>query len=259
MTLQALLFDVDGTLADTEEAHLQAFNAAFRQLELPWEWSRTEYAELLTTTGGKERIERYIDSMPGALAQRTALRNLVPLIHRTKTRIFAELVEMGGVRLRPGVARLVREARDAGVQLAIASTTSPQNVEALLIANLGLPALSWFSVIATGDVVARKKPAPDIYHHALASLRVPADAAAAIEDSALGVRAATAAGVYTVATPTRWTLSQDLRAADLVIGSLGDPDVPVDPASERAIGGRYLSLARLAELHAAARERARAA
>jgi beta-phosphoglucomutase-like phosphatase (HAD superfamily) len=153
----------------------------------------------------------------------------------------------------------VREARDAGVQLAIASTTSPQNVEALLIANLGLPALSWFSVIATGDVVARKKPAPDIYHHALASLRVPADAAAAIEDSALGVRAATAAGVYTVATPTRWTLSQDLRAADLVIGSLGDPDVPVDPASERAIGGRYLSLARLAELHAAARERARAA
>lgn len=250
--LQALVFDVDGTLADTEEAHRQAFNAAFRTHALSWDWTPPLYAELLGVTGGKERINRYIDRLRVPHAEGERLKTLVPLIHRTKTRLFAELVEMGNAPLRPGVARLIAEARAAGIPVAIASTTTPKNVEALIVANLGVAALSWFNVIAAGDVVLQKKPAPDIYELALASLRVsPADCVA-IEDSGLGVRAAKAAGLFTVATPTLWTATQDFRAADLVLDSLGDPHQPVDAAGERRIGAKYLGLAQLEKLHAAA-------
>ena len=252
MRLRALLFDVDGTLADTEAAHLRAFNAAFRTLDIPWQWSAAEYAQLLTTTGGKERIARYIDALDATPQQRTRWHCLVPLIHSTKTRMFADLVEMGSVVLRPGVARLLREAREAGVLLGIASTTTPRNVEALLVASLGVSALSWFGTIAAGDVVRRKKPASDIYLHALGGLRVAAAEAVAFEDSELGVRAAKGAGLYTIATPTSWTAAQDLRQSDLVLGSLGDPGAPVPAADQQLLGAPWLTLERLQALHAAA-------
>jgi HAD superfamily hydrolase (TIGR01509 family) len=246
MKPRALVFDVDGTLADTEETHRQAFNAAFLAHDLRWEWSPELYAELLGVTGGKERIGKYLDSLPMPESDRAALRRLVPLVHSTKTRLFAEFVEMGNVPLRPGVARLLNEARAAGVPLAIASTTTPTNVNTLLTKTLGLGALGWFSAIATGDVVPNKKPAPDIYRLALGTLRLPAAGCVAIEDSALGVRAAKAAGLYTVAVPTRWTASQDLSAADLVLPSLGDPQHPLDPVAAARIGGaRMLGLAQL--------------
>ncbi len=251
MTLQALIFDVDGTLADTEEAHRQAFNAAFLTHKLRWEWSPSLYAELLGVTGGKERITRYLESLRLPQVEAERLKGLIPLVHGTKTEVFAELVEMGNVPLRPGVARLIGEARAAGVRLAIASTTSPENVKSLLTRTLGLGALSWFSVISTGDVVPNKKPAPDIYRHALASLRLPPERSVAFEDSELGVRAAKAAGLYTVAVPTRWTAAQDLGAADLLLPSLGDPDKPLDVAAERRIGAKWLGLCELAALHAA--------
>jgi HAD superfamily hydrolase (TIGR01509 family) len=252
MTLQALVFDVDGTLADTEDAHRQAFNAAFLTHDLPWDWSRPLYADLLRVTGGKERINRYIDSLRLSQAERESLKQLVPFIHSTKTRVFAELVELANVPLRPGVARLIAEARAAGIPVAIASTTTPKNVEALIVANLGLSALSWFNVIAAGDVVPRKKPAPDIYELALASLRVSPEDCVALEDSELGVRAAKAAGLFTVATPTWWTSRQDFSAADVVLDSLGDPDRPIDAHSELRIGAKYLGLAQVEALHAAA-------
>jgi HAD superfamily hydrolase (TIGR01509 family) len=253
MKPRALVFDVDGTLADTEEAHRQAFNAAFLAHSLPWEWSPELYGELLGVTGGKERIGRYLESLPLSGPERDGLRRLVPLVHSTKTRLFAEFVEMGNVPLRPGVARLIGEARSAGVPLAIASTTTPANVNALLTRSLGLGALGWFGAIATGDVVANKKPAPDIYRLALGTLRLPAAGCVAIEDSALGVRAAKAAGLYTIAVPTRWTADQDLGNADLVLPSLGDPQHPLDPAAAARIGGApMLGLAQLEQLLAAA-------
>jgi len=251
MSLDALIFDVDGTLADTEEVHRQAFNAAFLAHRLAWDWSPPLYGELLRVTGGKERIGRYLNSLRLPPAETERLRHLVPLIHGTKTEVFAELVEMGNVPLRPGVARLIAEARAAGVRLAIASTTTPDNVKSLLTRTLGLSALSWFSVISTGDVVPNKKPAPDIYRHALASLRLPPERSVAFEDSELGVRAAKAAGLYTVAVPTRWTAAQDLGAADLLLPSLGDPDKPLDAAAERRIGAKWLGLRELMALHSA--------
>ena len=251
MSLAALIFDVDGTLADTEEAHRQAFNAAFLTHGLAWDWSPSCYGELLRVTGGKERIARHLAALRLPAAETTRLERLVPLIHSTKTRAFAEFVEMGNVPLRPGVARLIAEARTAGVRLAIASTTSPDNVRSLLARTLGTAALGWFDVISTGDVVPNKKPAPDIYRHALGSLRLPAERCVAFEDSELGVRAAKAAGLYTIAVPTRWTASQDLTAADLLLASLGEPDRPLDAAAQRRIGAKWLGLRELVALKAA--------
>ncbi len=190
MSVEALIFDVDGTLANTEEAHRQAFNAAFREHGLDWEWSRQAYAGLLSVTGGKERIEHYIDSLQLAPSERRRLKRLVASIHAAKTRVYARQIEAGEVRLRPGVERLIAEAHARGVALAIASTTTPANVESLITASLAREALWWLSVIATGDIVPNKKPAPDIYLLALARLGIAAEQCVAFEDSEIGVRAA---------------------------------------------------------------------
>ncbi len=249
MSLEALIFDVDGTLADTEETHRQAFNLAFLQLELGWEWGRELYRDLLRTSGGKERIESYIDTLRVASAERARLKPLVPGIHRTKTRIYGELIADGRSPLRPGVARLIREAREKGLKLAIASTTSAANVETLLSRHLGEKAHGCFSVIACGDHVSSKKPAPDIYNLALASLGFAAESCAAFEDSANGLRAAKAARLFTVVTPTPWTADQDFAGADLRLSHLGDPGQPLPAAEHDRIGGPWLGLAQLEALH----------
>jgi HAD superfamily hydrolase (TIGR01509 family) len=243
---------VDGTLADTEEVHRRAFNLAFGVCRLDWNWDTGLYGELLGVTGGKERISSFIAGLELAAAERERLQSMVPEIHRTKTRLYRELIGLGQVQARVGVRRLVMEARAAGVRVAIASTTSPENIEPLLTAGFGKDALGWFDAIAAGDVVTNKKPAPDIYHSALRSLRLSPDSAIAVEDSAIGVQSAKAAGLFTVATPSLWTQSQDFRAADLLLGSLGDPQKPLTPAEERRLGAKFLSLDRLAALHAAA-------
>ncbi len=254
MSLEALIFDVDGTLADTEETHRQAFNAAFVQFQLGWEWNRREYAELLLVSGGKERIARYIDSLDLPPAEQARLRELTPAIHRAKTRLFTELIADGRAPFRPGVARLIQEAQAAGIGVAIASTTSAANVEALISANLGRDAYRTFATIACGDQVPVKKPAPDIYQLVLAALGLPASSCVAFEDSGNGLRAAKAAGLYTVVTPTVWTAGQDFGGADLVLPSLGDPAAPLDWASARKIGGQYLGLHELVQLHGRATE-----
>jgi HAD superfamily hydrolase (TIGR01509 family) len=252
--LEALIFDVDGTIADTEEAHRQAFNEAFRAYGLAWQWSAPLYAELLRTTGGKERIAAYLQGLPLPEERKLALGRLIPEIHGTKTRLYNELVGQGRVRPRPGVRRLLTEARQAGVRLAIASTTSPQNVHSLLSSCFGPEVPRWFAPIVTGDVVANKKPSPEVYLLALAELRIPSSRAVAVEDSAIGVRSAKAAGLFTVVTPSPWTADQDFSTGDLVLPSLGDPGEPCDPASAARIGAPYLGLSQLAAIHASSRE-----
>lgn len=252
MSIKALIFDVDGTIADTEETHRQAFNAAFRAYELRWEWSRREYAELLRTSGGKERIAVYIDSLAATAQEKARLKGLVQLIHETKTRIYGELITYGRAPLRPGVARLIGEARSAGLRLGIASTTTSANVSALIGAQFGAAAWNWFEALACGDVVSHKKPAPDIYLRVLGMLRLPAETCVAFEDSVNGLSAAKAAGLYTVVTPTQWSAGQDFSGADLVLDSLGDAHLPLDGGSARLALGPHLTLQRLQQLHAAA-------
>ncbi len=251
MSIKALIFDVDGTIADTEETHRQAFNAAFLEHALPWDWSRQEYAELLRTSGGKERVGVYIDALRLAPQEATRLKAMVPFIHGSKTRIYGELIADGRAPLRPGVARLIGEARAAGVRLAIASTTTSANIAALISAQFGADAWNWFEALACGDVVANKKPAPDIYIRALGMLRLPAADCVAFEDSVNGLRSAKSAGLYTVVTPTAWSEGQDFSDADLLLRSLGDAAASLAGADARLAGGACLTLARLQQLHAA--------
>jgi len=241
MTLQALIFDVDGTIADTEEVHRQAFNAAFLAMDLGWSWSEDDYMELLRVSGGPERLAHYISTLRRNPTERQRLTGLVPAIHREKTRLYYELISDGRAAARPGVARLMHEAREAGVKLALAATSTTANVEALVSAVLGPKALGWFGAVASADEVAQKKPAPDLYRRIVGTLRVPADACVAIEDSANGVLAAKAAGLCTIAAPSRWTAAQDFSQADLVQPSLDEPT---------------LGLARIATLHASRATRA---
>jgi len=249
--IEALIFDVDGTLADTEEAHRQAFNDAFCAHGLEFCWSRELYCELLQVAGGKERLAAFFDRTRLAESERRRLCGLIPRLHATKTSFYRERIDSGKVPLRPGVRRLMAEARAAGVGLAIASTTSPDNVSALLEGALGYEALHAFNVIATGDAVPAKKPAPDIYLLALSRLGVAARCAVAFEDSTIGVAAAKAAGLLTVATPSDWTRGQDFAAADLVLPGLADPEAPLGAGDAWRIGAAYLGLEQLAILHAA--------
>jgi HAD superfamily hydrolase (TIGR01509 family) len=209
--MRALLFDVDGTLADTEETHRIAFNDAFRAHALPCLWERDQYAILLGIPGGKERLAAYFARVGIALDR-------VAAVHRTKTERYVDLVARGATPLRPGVARLIEGAAASGIRLAIASTTTVANVVALLSKAM----LDRFDVLACGDVVALKKPAPDVYLHALGRLGVAAADAVAIEDSALGLAAAKAAGLCTVVTPSPWTRDDVFSAADLVLPHLAD-------------------------------------
>ena len=227
MGIDALIFDVDGTMADTEEAHRTAFNLAFERYRLGWVWSRTEYRELLKVTGGKERIAHYVGTLPISAADSKRLLALAPGVHAEKTKFYSAVVSGGAVPLREGVARLLEEGLSAGCRLAIASTTTAVNVDALLQATLGTRGLEMFSVIACGDQVPAKKPAPDIYLLALQHLGLHSDQAVAFEVSFNGLRAATAAGLWTVVTPTFWTEGSDFGAAGLVLPYLGDPIHPL--------------------------------
>jgi HAD superfamily hydrolase (TIGR01509 family) len=252
MALSALLFDVDGTLADTEETHRQAFNSAFLEFRLPYEWSPDQYEVLLRISGGKERLAHFFRNLPVSQEERERLLANVSGLHRVKTERYAELVASGGSPLRPGIARLLNEATAAGLRVGIASTTTSANVAALLDAELGSNAHKRFAVIACGDVVPAKKPAPDIYHLALSALGLGAGEAVAFEDSANGLAAAKAAGLFTVVTPTRWTASQDFGEADLTLPHLGDPGTPLDAESANRVGGAFLTLEALERMHAQA-------
>jgi len=222
MSVKALIFDVDGTLADTEELHRRAFNDAFAKFGLSWNWGRSVYADLLEVAGGRERLAHFIDLIDVSKRERARLRQLVSPIHAYKTLMYSQRLMTGAVTLRPGVERLLIEARAAGIGLAIATTTSRSNVHELLVCTLGEDAQGWFAAIVAGEDVARKKPAPDVYRVALDKLQLPAAYCVAFEDSFIGLQAAKAVGLFTVVTPTCWTQRDNLSAADWLLPNLCD-------------------------------------
>ncbi len=226
MALLGIIFDVDGTLAETEEAHRRAFNETFAEWGLPWEWSREEYAALLKVTGGKERIRHFIETRQpergGDILDR------IPELHARKTERYGEIIASGSVPLRPGVKRLIGEARFDGLKVGVATTTSTPNVDALTRATLGQPAEEVFDAMACGEEVDAKKPAPDLYRLALEKLEIYPAEAVAIEDSANGLKSALAAGVQAVVTPSGYTADEDFSNALAVVSHLGDPGNPYE-------------------------------
>ena len=248
--LSALLFDVDGTLADTErDGHRIAFNAAFAEHGLDWHWDVARYGELLSITGGKERIRHFVSNYLPDYVPPQDFDDLVITLHRSKTAHYARLLEQGNIPLRPGVTRLLQEARDAGLRLAIATTTTPENVTALLRCSLAEDAENWFEIIAAGDIVPHKKPAPDIYDWALQRLNLTAADCMAFEDSENGLRASLAAKLPTLVTVNDYTLDHDFSGACAVISDLGEPGQPANIMPGSLHGDRYVSLDTLIKLH----------
>lgn len=215
----ALIFDVDGTLAETEELHRQAFNHAFARHGLDWQWDRTVYKDLLRVTGGKERMRAYHERL--RVAPPLSDANIAEL-HRVKTAHYAELVETGRCRLRPGVTELLAAAKSRGQRLAIATTTSHGNIEALLSQALGTNWAAQFDAIVAGDDVRHKKPAPDVYLETLARLKLDAADCVAIEDSTNGLISASRAGIPVLITRSMFFADDDFSAARCVLNDLSE-------------------------------------
>lgn len=250
--LAALLFDVDGTLADTEEIHRQCFNQAFADAGLDWNWSIARYGELLAVTGGRERIFHYINTERPKFTAPADLKQWIAELHLAKTALYTRRLAEGRIPLRPGVARLIAEARGAGLRLAIVTTTTPANVIALLEHSLHRDSPGWFEVIAAGDAVPAKKPAPDIYRYALHALKLDATQCLSFEDSENGIRASRGAGIAPVVTLNDYTRDHDFSGALILFDNLGEPDQPCQVLSDAGTDVPYVDVALLRELHAKA-------
>jgi HAD superfamily hydrolase (TIGR01509 family) len=245
--LSALIFDVDGTLADTENAHRAAFNAAFADSGLDWHWDEALYTDLLAVAGGKERIRHYWNTVDPESADGTQAKEKIDAIHALKTGHYEAIVS-GRLSLRPGMLRLIREAHAEQMPMAIATTTTPANIDALLREPLGGEWRKLFVTVCDGAAVPNKKPAPDVYLAALDALGIPAANCLAFEDSENGLRAARAAGIPTVITPTAFTAHQEFDDALLVLPHLGDPEQPMNqhiPGADQ----RWADLAALRRWH----------
>ncbi len=227
MSLKAIIFDVDGTLAETEkDGHRIAFNLAFQQADLPWQWGVNLYGELLEIGGGKERLRHYLNIYQPQFDLREDLDLFIRKIHQNKSCHYRQLLENNSIPLRVGVERFITEASNAGLKLAIASTASVENVKALLDNSLNGEMAKLFTVIVAGDMVKKKKPAPDIYQLALEKLNLSPEECIAIEDTNQGLIAATQAGLKTLITVNEYTKQQNFELASLVVNYLGEKNNP---------------------------------
>jgi HAD superfamily hydrolase (TIGR01509 family) len=216
--LAALIFDVDGTLAETEELHREAFNRAFAGEGLPYRWDQTLYRSLLLVTGGRQRIGHFFAQSTDLTEPQIA--ELAPRLHRAKNGHYAEVMADSPIELRPGVADLLRQARATRLKLAIATTTSRVNLEGLARRFPGELDLDGFAVVVCGEDVTTLKPDPEVYRTALQRLALSAGRCLAFEDTRNGVESAVGAGLRVVVTPSLYSTGQDFSTATVVLEDL---------------------------------------
>ena len=224
MTIRAIIFDVDGTLADTEDGHRKSFNKAFAENGLDWNWDVALYDKLLKVTGGKERIKYFVSDFLTGYTKPDNFDDFVKHLHKVKTAHYTAMLREGQIPLRPGIKQLMDDARAAGIKLAIATTTSPENVSALLEVGLGKDWENYFAANGCGDIVPHKKPAPDIYFWVLEKLKLAPEECIALEDSNNGLRSALAAGIKTYVTTNPYTHWHDFDGAAGIFDDLSNLD-----------------------------------
>lgn len=236
--MKALIFDCDGVLVDTEkDGHRVAFNRAFAAAGIDAEWSVDLYGELLKIAGGKERMTHYFDRHGWPAGQTAA--TLIPDLHKKKTALFKELVASGALPLRPGINRIVDAAHAAGIRLAVCTTSAPDSVDGVLDL-MGAERKGYFELVLAGDVVAKKKPDPEIYALARNTLELAPGECVVIEDSKNGLRAALGAGMPCLITTSTYTVDEDFTGAARVEPALGDPpNVRVTLEDLHAIAARH--------------------
>lgn len=226
-SLKALIFDVDGTLADTETAHMNAFNQAFAEEGLDWHWDVALYTELLGISGGKERMLHYWKQQHPDMKDIDGggLQDTIDRLHAIKTAAYEHAVQQGQVQLRPGVLALIQNAHAQGLRLAIATTTSPINIAVLLRGAIGPDWKDLFAVIEDASTAPKKKPNPQVYTQTLSRLGLQASECIAFEDSSNGLKAALAAGLKTIITTNSFTQHHDFTGAAQVLPDLAHVDV----------------------------------
>ncbi|MBC6444672.1 MAG: HAD-IA family hydrolase [Alphaproteobacteria bacterium GM202ARS2] len=242
MRLAAVLFDVDGTLIESEEIHRQAFNAAFQEFGVSWHWDRALYKELLAIGGGAERLRHYVARAEPDLQTRADFSNFIDGLHKAKNFAYAELLATKSVALRPGVERLVQTCLEEGLRLAITTSTTRENVETIFRHVAGGRIKDAFEVIGDGDRVRAKKPSPDIYVWTLNELGLSPQACLAFEDTPRGVQASVKAGIAAVATVTSYTIDEAFPGAVAVLSDMGEHERPFRVISGHAHGRHYVDI-----------------
>ena len=248
MLLSAVLFDVDGTISETEELHRKSFNESFKEFNLDWFWDEAIYKELINIGSGVERIEYYIKRAWPEMMEYKNLAKYINSIHKVKNEIFEDYIVESEIKPRPGVIRLINELKENKIRIAIVSSTSESNLLKLFKEGLNIDPLTTFDLIAHGDCTKNKRPSPEIYEWILEKLRLPPQSCIAIEDSLRGLESAKNAELNILATPSIFTKEEDFSNAKLVISNLGEPDAPFETIKGNDFGSRFVNIDLLAKL-----------
>ena len=226
MLLSAVLFDLDGTIAETEDLHRRCFNESFKEFNLDWFWDEAIYKELINIGDGKDRIENYIKRAWPEMLEYKNLTKYINSIHKVKNELFEDYILESKINLRPGVQRLLNDLKKNKVRIVIVSSTSEKNILSLFEKGLNMDPKSIFDLIAHGNCTENKRPSPEIYEWILEKLRLPSQSCIAIEDSLRGVESATNANIQVLVTPSNYTKHEKFVDAKVVVSDLGEKDRP---------------------------------
>ena len=240
MKLSAVLFDVDGTIAETEEYHRKSFNESFKEFNLDWFWDEAIYKELINVGGGKERIMYHIKRAWPEMLNYKNLSKYIDSIHKIKNEIFEDFMKDMVIKPRKGVIRLINELKERKIRLAIVSSSSESNILNLFNNALKININEKFDIIAHGDITKNKKPSPEIYEWTLEKMRLPPQSCLAIEDSPRGMESALRANINVVVTPSILTSGEKFDGAKLVVSDLGEFDEPFQKISGEDFGYEYV-------------------
>ncbi len=248
MKLKGIIFDVDGTIADTEEIHRQAFNQTFEEFNINWHWSVDDYRKILFISGGKERFKKFLNEDEALKRKIEDPENFIKELHKRKSENYRSILASENTELRPGILRLINEARDKGIQIGVATSSSMANLTTLFNTTQNIDPSELFNSIVTSDTVQDKKPSPAAYQCVLAGLGLEPEVCIAIEDTQNGNIAALAAGLKTIITTHVYTIDNDFTGASIVVNHLGEPDIPFSLSQGNSFNKTYVDVELLNDL-----------